>query len=178
MRVVNLFGGPGCGKSTTAAGVFSQLKQLGVNCEYAHEWVKWPVWEKRTPIFDDQLYIFAKQHHMLHTLKDNVDIVVTDSPLFLSIVYGNLYNTSAMEKFPKFFELVDDIFGSFNNINYVLERKKAYQTKGRVQTEDEAKDIDDLIKVDLIEHGYTYNTAPGNSTGIQMVTKHIMESIK
>ena len=40
MIVVNLFGGPGCGKSTTAAWLFNQLKERGINCEYVTEFPK------------------------------------------------------------------------------------------------------------------------------------------
>ena len=32
MKIINFFGGPGCGKSTTAAYVFSQLKIQGFGC--------------------------------------------------------------------------------------------------------------------------------------------------
>ena len=38
--VINLFGGPGCGKSTGAAYVFSKLKMLGVNAELTSEYAK------------------------------------------------------------------------------------------------------------------------------------------
>ena len=31
--VVNLFGGPCCGKSTVASGLFYELKCLGIDCE-------------------------------------------------------------------------------------------------------------------------------------------------
>lgn len=40
MKVINLFAGPGSGKSTTCAGVFSKLKLAGVNCEMALEYAK------------------------------------------------------------------------------------------------------------------------------------------
>jgi adenylate kinase family enzyme len=38
MLVVNLWGGPGSGKSTGACYIFAQLKLLGVNCEYVSEY--------------------------------------------------------------------------------------------------------------------------------------------
>ena len=38
--VINLFGAPGVGKSTGAAKVFTELKQLGVNCELVGEVAK------------------------------------------------------------------------------------------------------------------------------------------
>ena len=44
---VNLFGGPGTGKSTTSAAVFSLLKMHGVNAELITEFAKDLTWEKR-----------------------------------------------------------------------------------------------------------------------------------
>lgn len=43
---VNFFSGPGAGKSTLAAYVFSKLKMMGVNCELVSEFAKDKVWEK------------------------------------------------------------------------------------------------------------------------------------
>ena len=60
MIVVNLYGGPGSGKSTTAAGIFSELKMLGLNTELVTEYAKDKVWEKHESILDNQIYVFAK----------------------------------------------------------------------------------------------------------------------
>lgn len=38
--VINFFGGPGCGKSTMASRLFSELKSKGVKCEYVTEYAK------------------------------------------------------------------------------------------------------------------------------------------
>ena len=35
--VINLIGGPGSGKSTTASGIFYTLKKMGINCEISCE---------------------------------------------------------------------------------------------------------------------------------------------
>ncbi len=59
--IVNLFGGPGAGKSTMAAGLFSELKWRGINCELATEYAKEKVWEESYAIFENQIYIFGKQ---------------------------------------------------------------------------------------------------------------------
>jgi nicotinamide riboside kinase len=173
MIVVNLFGGPGSGKSTTAAGVFSNLKQAGINCEYVHEWVKWPVWEGRQAIFDDQLYIFAKQHHMIKTLYTKVDVAICDSPLLLSLIYGKLYPASDMKDKPAFFDLVLECFDSFNNVNYMLERKKTYNPAGRVQTEEEARVLDGQIRGYLDKFSYDYEVVQGDSALIPWVASQI-----
>ena len=44
--VINLLGGPGCGKSTVAAGIFHQLKSLGYSTELVTEYVKDIVYDK------------------------------------------------------------------------------------------------------------------------------------
>jgi adenylate kinase family enzyme len=39
-KVINLFGGPGCGKSTLAARIFSILKLKDISCELINEYAK------------------------------------------------------------------------------------------------------------------------------------------
>ena len=59
-KVINLFGGPGAGKSTIAAGLFYNMKIAGYNVERADEWIKDKVYEGTKYPFKDQLYTFAK----------------------------------------------------------------------------------------------------------------------
>ena len=104
--VVNLFAGPGVGKSTTAARVFAELKLKGVNCEMALEFAKDKVWEESFKTMDDQIYIFGKQFHKIWRLKDKVDVIICDSPLPISIVYdkenSEPFHKLIMEQFNKF----------------------------------------------------------------------------
>ena len=85
--VINLIGGPGCGKSTTMAGVFYKLKKNGVNCEMATEFTKDKVWDEDYRMLDDQIYIIAKQMHRISRLIDKVDIVIMDTSLLSSVIY-------------------------------------------------------------------------------------------
>ena len=59
-KVINLFGGPGAGKSTIAAGLFYNMKIAGYNVERADEWIKDKVYEGTKYPFKDQLYTFFK----------------------------------------------------------------------------------------------------------------------
>ena len=151
--VVNLFAGPGTGKSTTMAGVFSELKLRGINCEMAPEFAKEKVWEGSLGILENQIYIFGKQLHSIHRLLGKVDVIITDSPLLLSLVYGK-HETDTFKKF------VLEVFNRQNNINYFLERKKAYNPAGRLQTEDQAKAIDTTVFDLLHANDITFYKVP------------------
>ena len=79
---------PGAGKSTGAAYIFSQLKMHGINAELVTEFAKDKVWENNTEVFKNQAYLFGKQSYRISRCKDKVDVIVTDSPLPLSIFYN------------------------------------------------------------------------------------------
>lgn len=135
---VNLFGGPGTGKSTTMAGTFSYLKQRGMNVEMAPEFMKEMVWEHGSPrIVEDQIAIFGEQHRRIWRLVDRVEAIITDSPLLLSRVYGqtsDAFKTMVLEEHRR-----------MNPIDVFLVRKKAYVGAGRMQSESEARALDDAI---------------------------------
>ena len=143
MKVINLFGSPGSCKSTLAAGLFFLMKNAGYKVELVTEYAKDMVYENRTNILSDQLYILAKQNRRLSRLKDSVDYVVTDSPLLLS----NIYSPNSLI----FNSLVTSIYNSYDNISIFLPlNQDKYQQYGRTQTVNESLEISNKIK-DLID---------------------------
>jgi hypothetical protein len=150
--VVNLYGGPGTGKSTTAAALFSLLKQNGIECELVREYAKDVVWEGRTYLLENQIYIFAKQLKRQLDLRDKVAYIITDSPILLSAIYG---------KDPLFQKLVKQEYQKFDNFDVLLGRVKPYHTAGRVQTEAEAIVLDEACRTMLNEIG-TYHEVPAD----------------
>ena len=149
-KVINLFGGPGAGKSTTAAGLFVELKHRDIKCELVTEYAKDMTYEKRHAILADQLYMLAKQNRRVSRLNGVVDYIITDSPLIIGLMY------TPIDYYSAFAPLVWEVFDSYRNINFYLNRKKAYQTYGRNQTETEARQIDiDMVTL-LINHGVKY----------------------
>lgn len=140
--IVNLIAGPGCGKSTNAARVFSELKDRGVNVELVSEYAKDLVWHERYATLSDELYIFAKQNHKIHMLIGKVDVIITDAPIILKLFY--------MPKAYDFSELVLKVFNQYSNLNFFLKRVKPYSSAGRTQTEAEAIEIDNKL-IDLLK---------------------------
>lgn len=167
---VNLFAGPSTGKSTTAAGIFNLLKLHDVDAEIVTEFAKDLVWEGRAKTMDNQRYLYGKQHHRIWRLNKSVDVVVTDSPLLLSLVYGSL-NSNVSEDF---FKDVKKAYNEFNNINFFLKRTKKYNPNGRNQNEDEAKEIDNLIKTMLEENNYNYESVLGTHEAVNIITNVIL----
>ncbi len=171
MVVINLFGGPGAGKSTTAAGLFYLMKNFGKKVELVTEYAKDIVWAGREKELDDQLYILAKQHHRIHNLAHKVDYIVTDSPLLLSSVYG-------INMPPSFHMLVRDLFLQYNNRSIVIERVKPYDTYGRNETEDQARELDKQVNR-MIGNTMSLNKilhVPGNIEAPMTIFKWIKES--
>lgn len=147
MIVINLAGGPGAGKSTTAAGLFHMMKLAGYRVELVTEYAKELVYEKRS--LDDQLYILAKQNKRLSRLSDHVDFAITDSPLFLSIVYSKQGPRSLFGAF------VLSMYHSYINELFYIKRVKPYASYGRTQTEEGAKEKDGEILTLIQDHlGY------------------------
>ena len=142
MTVINLIGGPGSGKSTLAAELFVEMKKRHMNTELVTEYVKDKVWEESFAMMENQLYLFGKQHHRMWRLSKKCDIVVTDSPLILSLYYGSKCNTPCS---PTFMKLVVEEFNKYDNINIVLKRANRYNPLGRMQTEDEARQVDNEL---------------------------------
>ena len=148
-KVINLFGGPGAGKSTIASGLFYNMKIAGYNVERADEWIKDKVYEGTKYPFKDQLYTFAKQNKKLKQMIGKVDFIICDSPLFLSMVYQS-------EELPCFSTLVLEYFKMYNNVNFLIRRHHKYQPTGRVNTEKQSCEISNILEKKLNECEISY----------------------
>ncbi len=163
MKVINLFAGPGAGKSTTAAGLFYTMKLRDIKCELVTEYAKDMTYEKRHTTLSDQLYMLAKQNQRIRRLENQVDYVITDSPLLLGLVY------TTPNYYKSFITLALEIFNSYDNINFFIERTKKYQAYGRSQTEDEAKGKDMEIIHLLARHGANFKRVKGNKKAPSLI---------
>jgi hypothetical protein len=172
MLLINLFGGPGAGKSTGAAYIFSQLKMAGVNAELVTEFAKDKVWEGNKEVFKNQAYIFGKQYFKISRCADKVDVIITDSPLLLSIVYND--NPVLGDSFN---ETVKNVFSSFNSMNYILSREKEYNPVGRNQTESEAKEVDVQVRAMLDQEKIPYEVVAGNELGYDYIVDRVLEQL-
>ena len=174
LNIINFFGGPGCGKSTTAAALFTLLKlHNGIKCELVTEFAKDLVWEERHHTFENQFYLFAKQQHRVWRVSDKVDFTITDSPILLSNIYGKHYNRYCANE--SFYNYVLTEFNRYNNINFFIERKKEYAEYGRNESKDEAKLVDKKIKDYLHDNSIEYISINGDMAGINTAVDTILK---
>lgn len=149
--IINLWGGPGSGKSTTAAGVFMHMKQAGLSCELITEYVKGWAW-RGTPITDwDDIYLFAKQSRRESACYGKVDYIVTDSPLGLGSVYERLYRPSST--------FMRDVCAAHRtrqhaaglvHVNCFVKRTKPFVQAGRYEDEQAARRVDAIVEEYLL----------------------------
>lgn len=94
--VINLFGPPCSGKSTTAAGLYYYLKMRHKHCEMVREYIKSWSWEGRIPNEYDQVYLFGKQAKYESLLYGKVDYIITDSPILMGGFYEHWHDSESI----------------------------------------------------------------------------------
>lgn len=156
--VINLFGGPGCGKSTIAAGLFYKLKCAGIfDCELVTETAKDIIWSGAPHQLANQSYVFGDQYFRLWRLIGKVDIIITDSPILLSINYD-------VNQSENFANLVVEKFNSFNNLNFYIPRtdyEQPFVLNGRVNDLESSLHKDQEISKTLDKYNISVSRVPG-----------------
>lgn len=150
--IINLYGGPGTGKSTSAAYLYYILKKSHVNAELVREYVKDWAWEGRQISTNDQIYFLGKQVRRESMLYGKVDVIVTDSPVMMNLYYAQRYCPQTLGEGIRastlsfYRQAADD---GHKHVHVMLKRNKPYKSEGRYQMEDEAREIDEGVRLVL-----------------------------
>lgn len=160
--VINLLGGSGLGKSTTAALVFGELKLQDKNAELVQEYAKEWAWAGRKIKPEDQTHITDEQWTRESRLYGKVDFIITDSPLILGPVYQKYYSGDD----PVFGAIWNRITTSETNgvkyMNFLLKRNKTFNPKGRFETAEQAKEVDSFLQDYLAKKQIPFHTIVSN----------------
>lgn len=90
---ITLVGGPGSGKSTTAADLFVQLKKLGKNVEMIQEWVRRDIM-RNGPMQN----VFEQYRTLMHHRQEeehfppSVDYIIHDGNTLIGYFYAAVYS--------------------------------------------------------------------------------------
>lgn len=153
--VVNLFGGPGCGKTTLAHELTAALSRRGLICEYAPEYAKDLTWDAASddeetafaarsalgPSIAQQRAVHDEQMRRIDRPYGSVDVVVTDSPAIISWAYTD-GNEDGIEEFR---EYMLREFMSHRNLNLLVSREVPYEQIGRNEDEETARRKDGIM---------------------------------
>ncbi len=145
--VINLFAGPGAGKTTSALELTAELKKRGFDVEYVPKYAKELVYAEDFEALADQEKVTSEQYARLARLKGKTDVIVTDSPILLGRVYG------AGKISDEFAEKIVGWYNGFDNYNLEVTRPATYQQTGRVENRAQAVERDRQIKAMLKECG-------------------------
>jgi len=171
MITINLYGGPGSGKSTTSAQLFYKMKKAGHSVELVTEYAKDLVYSEEFFKLKDQLMVFAKQHHKLWKLRGKVDYAIVDSPLPLSLIYAPC---DMIYSYDDLSELIMSTHAQYNNKNFFLERNieaYGYQGYGRTQTMEEACSLDSKILEMLNKYSVAHSYVECNTASHEIMKR-------
>ncbi len=178
-RIICLYGGPGSGKTKHMHGLVYLLKDTGYRAEANQEYIKDWVWEKRNFDAGDQTYFFAKQARKERIyIKNELDFVVTDSPLILTHFYGlkydwleQKYNTSEimLKHHHEFCKK-----NGYKIEHFIIKRNKEfYDPTGRNQSKEQAESFDSEIKEMLDSKGIKYTEIEDGPDSVHILAQHL-----
>ena len=171
MIILNLFGAPNSGKTSTAAGLFAALKRAGVECDYVPELVRMAHYVENKTLLADELYLLAEKNHRMKALEGaGIEVAITDGPVLNSLVYR------PKEYYPTFDQLVREVHDGYDNLNIYLPGVRNFSSIGRGEkNEHAAMRRGDQVFGMLQEFGYI-ELDPGQDM-VEQATAHSIDFI-
>lgn len=180
-RRICLWAGPGAGKTTMRADLFSKLKRfviynnLPTQVEEVSEYVKAWAYENKKPEGFDQHYIFAKQQRLEERpLRAGVDVIVTDSPLALQVSYAmrnGMPTAGCLLTMSAFHEI------EYPSINIFLDRgNRPYVKCGRFEDEKAAREMDKRL-LEFLEEWYKDKYTCFDAESVNTIFDHVVEKL-
>ena len=164
-KLINLFGGPGVGKSSIAAGLTYELKKKHISCNNPYEFPKTVAWDNNMAAIKDQLYIFANQHRGIAQVYGKVDYITWYTKGYPAERYNESFN-----------KMVIDLHKSYDNINILLERNsKSFNNEERFQNLDESIELDEHIKNTLLTNTVPFRKMKVNGNTVNKILDIIWE---
>lgn len=170
--IIEFLGGPGSGKTTMAAQLFAHWKSKSVVCEFVREYAQELIFKGKRHILErqNQLKISAGQYTKYTDLQGmGYTLLISDTSLRLCTIY-------APEKLKESIrDIVEVVESEFQIIRVFVQRRKNYQTKGRLQPEAEARELDDTIReacgpFDLV--------VPGDVSGFEYLLDYLENRLR
>jgi nicotinamide riboside kinase len=148
--IVNLFCGPHGGKTTLAKKLAGELGTRGIICDCPEEYARELILSNRMDDLSCQPYVFGEQLRRIERAFGKVQVIVTDSPLLLSVFYTGTKYGAGLRSF------AHTMFTQYsgNNLNLFIQRsaQMGYSKVGRVHDLKEAILLDNEIYRYLVQN--------------------------
>lgn len=178
---IGLVGSPGAGKSVCAADVFVKCKKEGVKVELIQEFAREQInrgWQINS--ISEQIIINRNQREKEDIVPDAIDVLVTDSPAFLTYYYA-LCNFDDPDEDFILSELYKDFLKDITRYDYIffVNRVKDYVKDGtRIQTEEESDKISVQLKALLEMHKVYFAELNGDDTAVDEIMNTIRSRLR
>jgi hypothetical protein len=175
LKVINLYGPPGVGKSATRAGVFWLLKSHHQSIEEVTEFAKYLVLTNQiSRLREEQVFCLAEQTHRQLILRGQYDYAVTDSPLALQPFYAAQAERAALVA------LALQTQSQFDNTNFYLSRdltQVPFENSGRRHDLEAAIRLDGKLREYLAAIGIAYTDIPVDARTPWRVVERVLPGL-
>lgn len=170
--IVNLFGAPASGKTTTVPDIFTSLKKKGLSAFQIQEYATYLIISGRVrELLREQDLIFTKQKHKQEIAQGKFRFVITESPLLLSSFY-------APDDYPaSFHEYVRAMWERFNNVNFYIYKKdwSDYDATSRIHDKSAAMQVEKALLNFVRGLGYPVVEVPVGEEPGPWITNYLLE---
>ncbi len=171
MKVINLFGAPSSGKSTTMLGLTYQMKMMKYNVENTPEFFKEMIYEENNvEKFGGQLVVLAEQNKRLARLIGKSEYAVSDCPLPLIGYY------TPDNYVPGFKDFIKNLYNSYENYNIFIERNHDFEVEKRIHNIEQANSIQKELHVFLKEMSIPYKVFKSGDNLVEEIITDLLES--
>lgn len=180
-RKIAIGGGPSSGKTTMAKSVSIKLNnEFGASTsdvvEYATSFIQK---SQRIPTFNDQVLICSKQSDRERAVASTANLVLSDSPIFLSYIYG-LRGLAQLGATPETDYAIKALYkrsveslSTYDKV--ILLKTLEYKENGvRYHSFDQSKEIYNEIKNFVVNHGYNKKIGEYDYTSIDNIIDNIL----
>lgn len=171
--IINLISGPGNGKSTLCYLICFVLKILQFKVELVQEFAKTLVWAEDFETLNNQHFVSQRQYRRMRDIDGKVDFVVTDGCILHGLYY-NRYNEYNLSNVSKTEQAIINWYQQFQNINIFLKRGNfPYEQAGRIQSHDEALEIDHMLLKIMDEYQLPYLICQSDQSNLKIILSYI-----